>query len=487
MAKQVIDIKPGKGFSSAQSNEHLRKYSDGAYQNLRSNNFDPTRAKLDFEITKGGRIVPLDDKHSIPQRIKEILTARGVKDPNDGLEEPKYRTIANIILGGSREQMRRLAFGAQNVDFSYGANNSHVVREKGIEQWALDTYNFIANKYGEENIVAFAVHLDETNPHVHCTILPINPEKNRVSWGYRFGYHKEEGRKIFKDLHDEFAKVNAKYGLERGDDIRVTGAKHRTTEEYKQWLWEECNKLEKEADGKRRILRMLDDEIRRAQIKVKGLTTMINNLNSQKNALLQEIASLEQQHRDGKISVEELNRKTEELNIKIKQIEKNILNKENMLDDAKRQLQDINIKKAATNNEIEDLQIKLNRDLPKWQDKIMNDIDRYGWKQAALDMKSQLEEKLTEDEMDSINDALDGSMFDMMANSASEVIATATALFFGYLEQATQISQGGGGGGNPGTGWGRDDDDDDDKWMKKCFHTACRMMRKPQRRRGWRR
>ena len=74
-----------------------------------------------------------------------------------------------------------------------------------------------------------------------------------------------------------------------------------------------------------------------------------------------------------------------------------------------------------------------------------------------------------------------------MANSASEVIATATALFFGYLEQATQISQGGGGGGNPGTGWGRDDDDDDDKWMKKCFHTACRMMRKPPRRRGWRR
>ena len=482
MAKQVIDIKPGKGFSGAQSNEHLRKYSDGAYQNLRSNNFDPTRAKLDFEITKGGRVVPLDDKHPIPQRMKEILAARGIKDPNDGLEEPKFRTVANMILGGSREQMRRLAFGAQDVNFTYGADNSKIVREKDIEAWAVDTYNFIANKYGEENIVAFTVHLDETNPHVHCTLLPITKE-NKFSWNKLFGGSKEEGRQKLKELHDEFAKVNAKYGLERGDDIRVTGAKHRTTEEYKQWLWEECNKLEKEADGKRRVLRMLDDEIRRAQIKVKGLTTMINNLNSQKNALLQEISHLQKQHQDGKISVEELNRKTEELNTQIKQIEKNILNKENMLDDAKRQLQDINLKKAATNNEIEDLQIKLNRELPKWQDKIMNDIDRYGWKQAALDMKSQLEEKLTEDEMDSVNDALDGSMFDMMANSASEVIATATALFFGYLEQSTQISQGGGGCGNPGTGWGRDDDDDDDKWMKKCFHTACRMMRKPSKRR----
>lgn len=486
MAKQVIDIKPGKGFSGAQSNEHLRKYSEGAYQNLRSNNFDPTRAHLDFEITKGGRVVPVDDKHSITQRMRENLAARGIKDPNDGLEEPKYRTIANMILGGSREQMRRLAFGAQDVNFNFGADNSKVVREKGIEEWAADTYNFIAKKYGEENILAFVVHLDEINPHVHCTLLPITKE-NKFSWNKLFGGSKEEGRQKLKELHDEFAKVNEKYGLERGDDIRVTGAKHRTTEEYKQWLWEECNKLEKEADGKRRVLRMLDEEIRRAEIKVKGLTTMVNNLNSQKNDLLQEIASLEQQHRDGKISVEELNRKTEELNAKVKDIEGKILDKENKLDDAKRQLQNINIKKAETSNEIEDLQLKLNRDLPKWQDKVMKDIDNYGWKEAALGLKSQLEEKFTQDEMDNFNDAIDGSLFDVMTNSASEVVATATALFFGYIEQATQIAQGGGGGGNPGSNWGRDDDDDDDRWMRKCFHTACRMMRKPQRRRGWRR
>ena len=113
----------------------------------------------------------------------------------------------------------------------------------------------------------------------------------------------------------------------------------------------------------------------------------------------------------------------------------------------------------------------------------MKDIDNYGWKEAALGLKSQLEEKFTQDEMDNFNDAIDGSLFDVMTNSASEVVATATALFFGYIEQATQIAQGGGGGGNPGSNWGRDDDDDDDRWMRKCFHTACRMMRKPSKRR----
>lgn len=59
--------------------------------------------------------------------------------------------------------MRRLAFGNQNVDFEKGnhPDNSWVKRQEGIEKWAVDVYNFMAKKYGEENIVAFVVHLDE--------------------------------------------------------------------------------------------------------------------------------------------------------------------------------------------------------------------------------------------------------------------------------------------------------------------------------------
>lgn len=52
MAKQVSDIRLGKRFPSAQSNEHLRKYSDATYQDLMSNNFAPTMVHLDFQITK---------------------------------------------------------------------------------------------------------------------------------------------------------------------------------------------------------------------------------------------------------------------------------------------------------------------------------------------------------------------------------------------------------------------------------------------------
>ena len=68
---QVLDIKAGKGFSMGQSNEHLRVASMGAYIAKLSNAFDPTREHLDFEVGRGGVILPLDKKKSIPKRIKE--------------------------------------------------------------------------------------------------------------------------------------------------------------------------------------------------------------------------------------------------------------------------------------------------------------------------------------------------------------------------------------------------------------------------------
>lgn len=73
MAKQVLDIHPGKGMTLSQSNEHLRVAFRGAYLARLSGNFDPTREHLNFEIAKGGIVTPLDKATSIPKRIKEIL------------------------------------------------------------------------------------------------------------------------------------------------------------------------------------------------------------------------------------------------------------------------------------------------------------------------------------------------------------------------------------------------------------------------------
>jgi hypothetical protein len=244
-----------------------------------------TREHLNFEITKGGKIQPVDKTRSIPERIAANLAARGIKDPNEGLEEPRFRTVVNFILGGSRERMLEIAFGDQKVNLAKGADNSHLKRSKDIEQWAKDMYYFVSDRYGEENIAAFVVHLDEMNPHVHLTLLPID-ENGRFAYKKIFaGKDKFEFKARTLAMHDAFAKVNEKWGLYRGTSITETGARHRSTEEYRRLLDEECVTLEDKIENHRKVLSGLQQEISLAERRVKGLTSMVLNLEKDKESV----------------------------------------------------------------------------------------------------------------------------------------------------------------------------------------------------------
>lgn len=179
-------------------------------------NYDPTRKHLNFEVVPGGKIRPVDTSRNIPERMADILRFRGIKDPNEGLPEPKYRTVVNIIFGGSRERMQELAFGSQKVDYEKDADNSHIQRKADIERWAKDVYSFVSGRYGEQNIAAFIVHLDEINPHVHCTLLPI--KDGRFAYKEIFaGKDKFEYSARMKQLHSDFSRRSIPSGACRGE------------------------------------------------------------------------------------------------------------------------------------------------------------------------------------------------------------------------------------------------------------------------------
>ena len=146
-AKNVIDMRASKGFSPSQSNEHLRCLSDCKRAQKARWNYDPSREHLNFEIGKGGMVMEVNKSKTINQRIKENLDSRGIVNPNQKLIaqglDPKYRTVANFILGGNREVMRNLAFGNQKVDWEHGADNTALERLPEIEAWAKDAYAFM--------------------------------------------------------------------------------------------------------------------------------------------------------------------------------------------------------------------------------------------------------------------------------------------------------------------------------------------------------
>ena len=75
----------------SQSNEHLRVSLHGAKTSSRSLNIDPTRDLLNFEITQGCQVVPVDKRTSIPKRIRENLKKKHLQEPHSSAKVGKPR------------------------------------------------------------------------------------------------------------------------------------------------------------------------------------------------------------------------------------------------------------------------------------------------------------------------------------------------------------------------------------------------------------
>ena len=482
--RQVIDLKAMKGISKSLSKEYTRDWTKQGKENamLKGNNYDFSRSKLNFEVGRGGVIKSVDTKKTIEMRMKELLAARNIEDPNQKYKEPRIRTVASFILGGSREQMRRLAFGDQEFHEGKGADNSHLERKEEIEKWAVDAYNFMAEKYGEENIACFIVHLDETNPHVHCAILPITQE-NKFSFKQIFhGETKYSFQDYMRTLHTDFAKVNAKWGLERGSNIAETGARHRSTEEYLRDLDNKRVGKEKKLDsiqsdidlykGRRDNLRKDVDKLTR---KVRGLTTMIKNLQFQLESARQELAVIEQLKLKGEGDTAAIEKRQRELKEEIQQLIDKIEDKEAKLAEAKQEMQQV----RQTTEKLEERKTHLQAEVKK----VFNDYVDANRKTVG----TNLAEMLTEDakyrfgEMAKENaDALDffeGGILKDLADRGASVLAVGTALFMGMTNEALEFSESHGGGGGVPANWGREDDEDDRRWSRRCLLQAASMLR----------
>lgn len=535
-AKNVIDMRPSKGFSPSQGNGHLRRLDDCERAQKVRWNYAPSREHLNFEVGKGGVVTEVNKFKTINQRIQENLDSRGIVNPNkkyigQGLD-PKYRTVANFILGGNREVMRNLAFDNQEVDWEHGADNSDLKRMPEIEAWAKDAYAFMCKKYGEKNIAAFVVHLDEANPHVHCTVLPLT-EKNRFSFIKTFmgGVDSRDAlSKYMENLHTEYAdEVGLKYGMERGDSIKKTGAVHRTTEEYRRKLWKDAQEKEEEVreniktieqqnstiTNQRGIIASLSREIKHSAARLKALATIIKNLETHKADLEQEIKKFNRDLVAGKISKEEADRKLSKINAEIKKTEEKIIDKADKLKVAESKLHDAEQRKAeleAKAHEAEEkrsseeqktalavektakaegkyqvIKAKYKEIAPKVNLKVSHEFGSLGFHMAALDMKSRLSKygelrnSLSPSQRDfldrTVGEIFDGSLIENVAENSANLCSVAASLYLGYLNAATRIAQSCGGGGGPGTGWGKRDDENDMDFRRRCFGMAMKMMK----------
>lgn len=116
MAKQVLDIRAGKGMTTSQSNEFLRNANGGERLKRWSGNYNSTREHLNFEIKKGGVICEVDKKTSVPKRIK--ILERGDRISETGARHrstEEYHAELREKLMSENEQQSQTIEGQQTV------------------------------------------------------------------------------------------------------------------------------------------------------------------------------------------------------------------------------------------------------------------------------------------------------------------------------------------------------------------------------------
>lgn len=238
-----------------------------------------------------------DGIHTRTQAIQHRLETAGLTRK---VGKNQVRAI-RIMLSGSPEDMQR------------------IVREGRLDEWCTDNMKYFAATFGKENIVSADLHLDETSPHIHATLVPIvtterkrKKQEARAAKRYRTKSASHPrlcadevmSRVKLKEYQDTYAAAMAKYGLQRG--IEGSEARHVDTQQF----------------------------YRDVLVRKNEIAEQVVNLKEQRQTLTVDIAALEARHKSAQTDYDAID-------------EKRRINRQE-LEQAKRELTKTQVKRKAS-------------------------------------------------------------------------------------------------------------------------------------------
>ena len=332
------------------------------------NNYDRSRTRLNFQVSKGGELGPVDKTKSITDKIEQAIKNRVTGRMN--ATSNRAVSIVFFLGGGNREQMR--------------------------------------------------------------------------------------------ELHSRLAEVNERYGLERGDDLTITGAKHKSTETYRRELADECRTLSNEVGMKQTLLSGLNRSITKAETKIKALQTMVSNLEkaeAEKQATIAEREGYMKNHLGDAV---EIKAKITATRKELWDVRDKLNDKKIKLEQAKLQLD--KLQKNTFHIEARNREIKADfeKTAVSYQQQMINKI----WAQAGMKALAEIADIYPR--MTSIHDSslFDDSFAMDFINHGDKIIYCAMYLYIGYVNEATNFAESQGGGGSDTKDWRREKDEDEIEWIR---------------------
>ena len=220
-----LDIKKVKGTSDTTQSDHIER-------KIIPKNADPTRTHLNRVLVE----YP-DGVHGRDEAIAHRLNTADIRRK---ITHDQVRVV-RVVLSGTHEDMMN-------------------IQEKGeLDEWCNDSIQWLQATFGKDNVVAAHLHMDEKTPHIHAAVVPIvtgerrKAKKEQADGKRKYRKKTNSVRLCADDLfnrqtlvayHDNYARVMAKYGLQRG--VRGSEARHTTTMQYYRDLKKKNEVLETE-------------------------------------------------------------------------------------------------------------------------------------------------------------------------------------------------------------------------------------------------
>lgn len=150
--------------------------------------------------------------------------------------------------------------------------------------------DYFAENYGEQNIAYASVHMDESTPHMHLGIVPM--QDGKLSSKAMFD------REELKKIQDELPQYMKEQGFELERGARNSEAKHKTVSEFKKDMADK--EIEKELEEKHAELEEIDFKVSKKLSELDKHKSNINTLEEKKNSLEAKIEGYKDELRDYK-------------------------------------------------------------------------------------------------------------------------------------------------------------------------------------------
>ena len=267
MGYAVLHLDKAKGADSGMS-AHIER-------TIHPKNADPSRTHLNRELIK----FP-DGVRNRTQAIQHRLDTAGLKRK---IANNQVRAI-RILLTGTHEDMMRIEKNGR------------------LDDWCQDNIDWLRKTYGIDNVVSVVLHMDESTPHLHATVVPIvqtERQRKKKEQEVKRTYRKKSpaprlcaddvmSRANLKRYQNTYAEAMQKYGLQRG--IEGSEAQHISTHEYYRSLMaqgkdiqEDVEALLKQKEQAEQELSKIKSEKKTEELKntaAKTATTALKGINS---------------------------------------------------------------------------------------------------------------------------------------------------------------------------------------------------------------